>query len=99
MKSKINLWRFISLMMEVLWAISMIFMFTMITSNFGSMKKIIKFEVETGMTASCEVCPFGVRRFDSYLGEYEYICNIDKQPFDCGKYNLTTIKPIQEDEN
>lgn len=62
-------------------------------------KKRLIFEVEEGYTDKCEECPFGVRVYDWDLGEDEYTCNLDKQPFDCGKYNLTTLKLIQEDEN
>lgn len=86
MKSKINLWRFISLMMEVLWAISVIFMFTMITSNFGSMKKRFTFEIEEGKTPSCFDCPFNSG--GEFCGMFPYI--------DCEEYNMYTLKLVED---
>ena len=63
------------------------------------MKKILKIEVEEGYTNGCEKCPFGVHRYDWDLDEDEYICNPDMQPFDCGKYDLTTLKLIEDEED
>lgn len=50
------------------------------------MKKRLVFEVEEGGTA-CECCPF-----------YRVGCNcVNKSFIDCGKYNLSTLKLIEEE--
>lgn len=63
------------------------------------MKKILKIEVEEGYTKECEKCPFGVFKHDWNLGIDEYTCNPDKNPFNCGKYDLTTLKFIEDEES
>lgn len=62
------------------------------------MKTILKFEVETGQTPTCERCPFAVRVWDEYHGEYKTTCNQAPYLFECGEVNLTTLRPIQDDE-
>lgn len=61
------------------------------------MKKILKFEVETGMTPTCERCPFSVRVWDDHWGEYKTTCNQAPYLFKCGEVNLTTLKFIGEE--
>lgn len=60
------------------------------------MKRILTLEVEEGGTLDCKECPFAVKRLDETCGEYEYICNVEKNPFNCSKYDLTTLKIIGE---
>lgn len=62
------------------------------------MQKILKFTVETGPTPVCENCPFAVRVWDDYHGEYKTTCNKAPYLFNCGEVNLTTLRPIQDDE-
>lgn len=62
------------------------------------MKKILKFEVETGPTPTCDRCPFAVRVWDDHWGEYNITCNKAPFLFECGEVNLTTLK-IYKEEN
>ena len=59
------------------------------------MKKILKFEIEEGKTLDCKTCQFG-RLFETNYGD-EYVCeNGLENIFDCRKYNLSTLKLIED---
>lgn len=61
------------------------------------MKKILKFEVEEGMTPDCKSCKFS-RLIDTDYGD-DYVCeNGIDDTIDCEKYDLSTFKFIGEDE-
>lgn len=62
------------------------------------MKRILKFEVEIGETFSCEECPFGVKCWNEDYGEWEYKCDTERNPFDCDRFDLSTLKLIEENE-
>lgn len=60
------------------------------------MKKILKFEVEEGTTDHCKSCPFS-KFIETDYGD-EYVCeNGLEDIFDCGKYNFSTLKFIEEE--
>ena len=59
--------------------------------------KIFKFEVEEGKTQGCYDCPFG-RISDSDYGEYTTCENGLDDIFDCEKYDLRTLKLVEDNE-
>lgn len=59
------------------------------------MKKFLKFEVEEGSCSDCDKCPFGPRP------EYQlHGCHYaERLSLDCDKYDLSTLKVIEDAEN
>lgn len=59
--------------------------------------KTFKFQAKEGTTPDCTECPFSRMVLEDY-GEDMECANMLKGIFDCEKFNLNTLKYIEEDE-